>query len=173
MIFRHAYLTFAFIFFSLLAFPQTFKGYEENFNDNGSDWPVGDKDDHGSRIENGKYVLIHKEEKGAYVFYKEVFMEPYKDFSIEVKMTQISGIDNNGYGIVFGMADTKNSYNFVISSNGMYSLYGFYKDEYKSYKEWTDSKHIKPLGEANILGITRKGEYLHLTSAVHSDRNHK
>ena len=157
-------LFFLFILLSPFSQAQTIQGFSESFDDNHADWATGDEEDHGSRVENGKYVITHKDEKGSYLFYKEVFMEPYKDFNIEVKMTQVDGIDNNGYGIVFGMANTKNSYNFVISSNGLYSLYGFTNDEYRSYKEWTDaSSIINPIGKPNILGIKRKGEYLHFS----------
>src|SRR5690606_37266133 len=95
---------------------QTVPGFNEPFNDNHADWSVSNEDDHSSRVENGKYVISHKKDEGSYLFYKEIFMEPYKDFYIEAKMTQVKGIDNNGYGLVFGMANSKNSYNFIISS---------------------------------------------------------
>ena len=139
---------------------QVIDGFEENFDNNNNAWAESDGDNSSCKIADGRYTIAHKREEKSWLFYKDVYLDPNKDFYIEAKLTQLSGVDNNGYGIVFGMADTKNSYNYVVSSNGMYSLYGFKNNEYIDLKDWASDDVINPMGTANVLTVKKSGKTL-------------
>ena len=136
--------------------------FKDDFNDNSQNWSEKKDDVISCNVKNGTYQLEHKSSSGAHLFFRELeLLNGDDDFEIEVKLRQVSGVENHGYGFVFGMEDVRNYHGFIISSNRQYSVYAFNNNDYIEWKEWSDNSMIKPLGEYNTLNLQkRKGRYL-------------
>lgn len=135
---------------------QTTEGFEDDFIDP-SAWSESDGENSFCMVQNGQYIIEHKKKNMSWLFTKSLYLNPDKDFYIETKMTQLSGVDDDGYGIIFGMSGIQNYYSFVVSSDGKYKLYGYKNSEYFSPKEWTKGSGINKKKTANVLGIKKTG----------------
>ena len=135
---------------------QIVTGFEDDFIDN--DWTETDGENSFSTVLNGYYILEHKRTSMSWLFTKSLYLNPNEDFYIETKMTQLSGITNDGYGIIFGMSGGQNYYSFIVSSDGKYKLYGYRNNDFFSPKEWTKEKVINKKNTANVLGIKKTGD---------------
>jgi outer membrane protein OmpA-like peptidoglycan-associated protein len=146
------------IIFSLqsISMAQATEGFEDDFTDNAA-WTESDGDNSFCKVQNGQYIIEHKRKNMSWLFTKTLYLNPDKDFYIESKMTQLSGVDDDGYGIIFGMSGIQNYYSFVVSSNGKYKLYGYKNNDFFSPKEWTKVDEINKKKTANILGIKKSG----------------
>jgi len=135
---------------------QVVEGFEDEFIDH-SAWTESNNENSFCKVIDGKYILEHKRTSQSWLYTKSLYLDPNKDFYIETKMTQLSGVSNDGYGIVFGMSGIQNYYSFVVSSNGKYKLYGFINNEFISPREWTKGDGINKQKTANVLGIRKTG----------------
>ena len=133
----------------------------ENFNNNNRNWNVGEDKDYKTSVKNGFYVMQHKRSSASYNFWKDFAITTDGDFYIESKLMQVSGVDNWGYGIVWGAQGWGNSFNFKISSNGMFTITGYKNEKYFKWQEWKASNKIKPLGQYNVLSVKRIDEKLY------------
>lgn len=138
-----------------LAIAQVVEGYEDEFEH--SAWSEGNSASSFSKVINGQYILWHKRTSTSWLYTKSLYLDPDRDFYIETKMTQLSGVSNDGYGLVFGMSGIQNYYSFVVSSNGKYKLYGYSNGEFFSPQEWAKVKGINKQGTANVIGIKKTG----------------
>jgi len=139
---------------------QVIEGFEDDFVDNSSAWSESDGDNSYCKVQNGQYIIEHKRTNMSWLFTKSLYLNPDKDFYIESKMTQLSGVKNDGYGIIFGMSSIKNYYSFVVSSDGRYCLYSYKNNEYFSSKEWTTADVINKKKTSNVLGIKKSGRQI-------------
>src|SRR6478735_1191028 len=135
---------------------QVVEGFEDEFIDH-SAWTESNNENSFCKVIDGKYILEHKRTSQSWLYTKSLYLDPNKDFYIETKMTQLSGVSNDGYGIIFGMSGIQNYYSFVVSSDGKYKLYGYRNNEFFSPQEWTKGNGINKRGTANILAIRKTG----------------
>ena len=76
--------------------------------------------------------------------------------SITVETEWQSGIDDNGYGIIFGETEGAN-YRFCISANGYYQVYkALFDGRFETLISWTHSSSINKRGQ-NQLRIETEG----------------
>ena len=134
--------------------------FVENFNNNNRQWSVSDNKDVKTKVENGYYVMQHKRSEASYNFWRDFTINTDNDFYIEAKLKQVSGVDNWGYGIVWGARGWDNSFNFTVSSNGMFTVTGREKEKYFEWRKWKESKNINPMGQFNLLAIKKVGGQL-------------
>lgn len=130
----------------------------EEFDDNSRGWTSGDHKIYRTKIEDGKYYIKHKRTSGSRSFWIAAFIDPDKDYEIEAKIKQFSGIDNHGYGIVWGTKDANRSYDFIISSNGYFEVYEYKDGEFVKIYGWEKISYVNPMGEDNILKIRRENK---------------
>jgi len=152
------FITIFFIYSS--SFAQTEYQFVEDFKNNNRQWSVSDNKDIKTKVENGFYLMQHKRDVASYNFWRDFTINTDNDFYIEVKLKQVSGVDNYGYGIVWGARGWDNSFNFTISSNGWFRVSGYNKKKYFEWQEWKESSKIKPLGQLNLLAIKKAGNKL-------------
>lgn len=133
-------------------YSQQFETLNEEYENNQRGWGESDGEERASKVENGKFILEQKNE-GASGFWKEIIVDPRYDYSYEASFTQVSGVDNNGYGILFGRYDWDDYFTFVVSSNGFAKIYGKVDGERVGLIEWTEFDAVKPMGEENVLKI--------------------
>ena len=92
--------------------------FRDDFDDNVMDWNIASNENIETAVKDGLYHISHKRAGGYYwFFWKSIVANPDKDFSIESVITQESGVDNNGYGLVWGTKDIANAFVFVVASN--------------------------------------------------------
>ncbi len=135
--------------------------YYEGFTAPSADWVTGSNDDRTISISAGKYIFDHVRESGAYGSWSPIDIENYGDFVIETSITKESGIQNYGYGLLWGKKDWDNYYRFLISGNGMYTITRYEKGTSEDLKAWTSSSAIiQGNGQTNKLAIRRRGDKL-------------
>jgi outer membrane protein OmpA-like peptidoglycan-associated protein len=144
-----------------IAFGQKVTGEEYSF-DRAEGWFVGSDKDYSVKVENGYYNISHFNNEQEEFFYRDFYIDPTKDYSIEAKISQNSGEENLGYGITYGTDDPVNSYNFVITSNGQFKIFKYVKDQYAAIKDWTSVPNlINPFGSPNVLTVKKVGSNMH------------
>jgi len=101
----------------------------EQFTDNSLGWAEANDASVYAGISGGYYNFEHKNEEDSYYVWNSVALNDEEDFQISSTLTHVSGIDNYGYGLVWGMKDLENCYTFDISDNGYYRFGKFDNDE--------------------------------------------
>jgi len=137
----------------------------DGFTDNKSDWSTSDTEKASLKIENGDYIFDHKRDINGWSSSKEIKIDTKRDFYIIASFKKISGIQNNGFGLIFGRKDNNYEYNYVITGGGSYGIWDW-NDGKSSYmnsenKTWSSSSAIKTGdGAYNTLKIEKKGSTL-------------
>ena len=85
-------------------------------------------------------------------------------------MKQTKGSENQGYGLVWGSIGWEDSFEFIITSSGYYSIGGYKKSKYFAIKEWTKSTKINLLGRYNIIAIEKDG--INLNFFINNEQVH-
>lgn len=133
--------------------------FEDDFSDNSNDWSDSDTEECTFQIQNGSYIFHHKREEGAWLTWQEMGIDQTRDFHIQATITKVSGVDNYGYGLVWGLEDVNSYYQFVISGNGYYRYAKEEQEEWTDIIEWTTAEAVQQGDNAtNILSIRKQGE---------------
>lgn len=132
--------------------------YEVDFNSTSADWKANNTDVYKTSYTGNKYRIEHYAEASSYSFWKSVPIYYEKDFTIESAITQTDGVDNWGYGLLFGGSDANNMYAFTISSNGQFVIYKFDAGKYSALKGWQKTDKTLPMKSENILKISQKNK---------------
>ncbi len=146
-------------FISLSIKAQKEQVYYDNFSSNNSSWGEEENADVSRKIAGGKYLIENKTDLG-YFFWQNYKIGTRDDYSIEVKLRQISGPENKEFGIVWGAAGIEDYRNFTISSNGYFKVYGNERGKLFALKSWTKNSSLKNIRDYNILLIKKKGKVM-------------
>ena len=93
----------------------------------------------------------------------------WEDVKIDVDARQVSGPDDNQYGVYCRYQDADNFYEFDISGDGYYAISLLQAGEYKTLANWTAtnaikqglaSNHLAVLCEGNRLAMWINGEFV-------------
>lgn len=139
----------------LQAMPEIFA---EGFDDNSRGWVVTAAD--SAYCAMGKGRMRMKTIKGEQHSYKlrEILVNPERDFEIEAQMKQVSGSQDNGYGIAWAMKDNQNGYHYLIRSLGSFTIRKVENGAVKTMVDWTPSNQMLHLrGTPNKLVIRKTG----------------
>jgi uncharacterized protein (TIGR02145 family) len=100
----------------------TYKEYlTDNFENNTNNWYLITNENTTTKIENGKLIFEHKT-SGDYINYTGNKLPLKNDaFSMSMSVKWVDGIENNSYGILWGVNGLNSFYSFGISANGSYS----------------------------------------------------
>jgi len=85
----------------------------------------------------------------------------YADFILEVDATQVSGPDDNSYGVIFRYGiNAGEFYAFLISGDGFYvfTVDGAEREDAELLVDWTQSPVIKQGAQTNHIKIVAVGE---------------
>ena len=130
--------------------------FEDNFFDNKNNWPVKNTDEVFLYVDKGSYTIEHKRNEEAWMIWKTVDLDQNSNFRIDVKLRHVGGINNKGFGVVWGMKDVDNYLTFNISDNGYFR---FAKEEDNSWMniiEWEKHSAINENNRLNNLVIEKK-----------------
>lgn len=110
------------LLYILPASAQETLSFYDDFIDNRHNWDVVDNTSISTSLVKGKYLFQNKETGTSPWIFKDIFLDPNKDFIIESLITQTGGLIDKGYGLVWGLDHGDNYYGFMIASNGHYKV---------------------------------------------------
>lgn len=126
--------------------------FEDNFDTNKNDWNRMQ----GSKVSNG-YYYINNPKYELQMYSYQIFIDYRENFRIETSMKQVGGNSNQGYGLLWGSLGWKNSYCFLVTSNGYFCIGSYKNGEYQEICPWTKSSAIKSKGSFNKLLVEKSG----------------
>ncbi|MCF7867280.1 MAG: hypothetical protein K9N09_01145 [Candidatus Cloacimonetes bacterium] len=129
----------------------------DSFDNNDNSWTTGDDDERSIEIQNGKMTFQHKRTEGSYLVWNWSYMDGDYPFTIETSMKQTGGVDDRGYGVMWGVDNADNFYTFNISDNGFYRIGKMKEGEWTEYVGWTESYLINTYGSTNTLKLVKEG----------------
>ena len=145
----------------------------DGYTDNRNNWSTINENNADLEIKNGNYYFDHKRDRGGYSSTIVKYINTNRDFKILADIKKESGIQNNGYGIVFGRKDKDNQNLFYVNGNGSYSINKMKNGQNNFLKKWVPSSTIrKGNGGYNILKVVKVGsklEYYINNTKVHTD----
>ncbi|MBN1948662.1 MAG: hypothetical protein JW784_02865 [Candidatus Cloacimonetes bacterium] len=133
--------------------------FEDYFTDNSNSWYTGEDEEMTTRIENGKYLFQNKTD-GDYYVWNRAYLDDGEDFNITTRIRHTGGVDDYGYGLVWGMEDIDNHYYFLISHNGYYQIGKYKEGEIYIKVEWTQNAYINTQSINNKLTLRKVGDQL-------------
>ena len=154
-------LTFLLFVTAFPALGQDQISYFDDFNDNGFNWAEERTVKSSSKVVYGNYEMFHKRSSGGYCYYKDFYQLARTDYYIETKIMHTLGDESNGYGIIWGAKNANNGYNFMISSNGYFSIGNWTEGKYKAIKSWSKNSAVLGKYKHNTLAIKQKAGKLY------------
>ena len=134
--------------------------FYDSFSSNANNWSVSNKTNVSFSISNGYYYLSHKRDEKGYTSTRTIVIDQNRDFRIEAKFIKVSGIQNNGYGLIWGRKDSNNEFEFFISGDGYFQVKKWQNGKGISIKPWHKSAVINQgNGAINRLKIVKKNNY--------------
>jgi outer membrane protein OmpA-like peptidoglycan-associated protein len=128
----------------------------DKFTNNQNDWPLGTVIDYSSKIEKGKFIFTTLE-NGRFVSI-DPYIDHTKDFSLEASFVQKDGLNDDGFGLIWGRSG--NHYNsFRITSNGYFKI-GSTRNK-SNINEYARYERIMPEGKVNKLRIEYRNKRLY------------
>jgi outer membrane protein OmpA-like peptidoglycan-associated protein len=119
---------------------------QDDFSSNQYGW-----EESGTCFFANKEYIINASEEGDQSFLNW-FIDPQKEFVISVDIVQQNGLDDNGFGLVFG-SGTDNFNLFVISSQGDYAIHS---GDPAQLRSWKHHDIIRSMGNTNKLKVEWK-----------------
>jgi len=134
--------------------------YEDNFSTSKNSFFGSYSDDISSNyFENGKYRIEVFPMNSSSAYFARTMPT---NFTLEVEATQVSGPNDNGYGVIFESENWKNYYYFLISSDGYYRIARLINNIWlvESMNNWNKSDVILTGNATNLINITcNKGNF--------------
>ena len=133
--------------------------FEEHFDNNNRAWLEYHSDTGLITVADGSYVWEEKG-NGALMASKPIAIDQQQDFRIECKVTHVSGVNNFGYGLVWGMSNKVNYYYFAITGDGVFIVDKVTEGVFSHLIPWATPNSINRLDGTNKLTIEKKGSEL-------------
>ena len=131
----------------------------DQFTNNANEWFEGSDEKRDFKVKNGKYYLKHKRTEKGWATYTDQYIDTDKDFEIETKIDKISGVNNYGYGLIFGKKDG-NDFRFYISSSGYYKVARMVNNKEQVIQKWVTTTHVNSGNlKSNTLKIKKDNGY--------------
>lgn len=138
------------------------KVVDEQFYDNDNKWLESSSEDSEIRVADGKYVFEHKKEKTSWMTWNNLLFDASQNFSIEATIAKIHGPETSGYGLIWGVKDVDNRYQFLVNGQGGYTYAKTVAGKWEAITDWTASPAVNQGAATNILSIRRLGDQLQL-----------
>ncbi|GEM_PF-2717569 len=131
--------------------------FKDSFANNQNNWEQRNDATAKLEIANSTYLIEHRQEGKVFPVTSPVNLSEGADYEIQATLQKVSGVDNYGFGLVWGMQDSNNFYTFQISNEGQYRLSQLVKGEWQVQRAWTDTPRLKKYNLANKLAIRQTG----------------
>ncbi|HKE59712.1 MAG TPA: caspase domain-containing protein [Pyrinomonadaceae bacterium] len=133
--------------------------FEEHFDNNDRGWLQFSNNDGSFSVSDGGFVMDSKS-TGWWVATKPVAINQQDDFKIECSVTHVSGPNNFGFGLMWGVKDKSYNY-FIISADGQFSVARVTEGVTNRVVPWAIPNSINRFSATNKLTIEKKGNELH------------
>lgn len=148
----------AILFFQLnMVLSQSNLQFKEEFTDNRNHWDLAENRNVSIKIQEGSLHFEHRRRSGGWALSKKIPLNKEKDFVIAASISKVFGINNHGFGIVYGWSDPMNYHIFLISGNGNYQVGKKSNGKFSYLVKWTDSRFINKWNGKNTLSIKKTG----------------
>ncbi|MCK5077337.1 MAG: caspase family protein, partial [Calditrichia bacterium] len=112
-------------------------------------------------VYGGYYNFAHLRDEKGWSSTRTVKIDQSRGFKIETQIKKISGILNNGYGLIWGRKDSDNEFKFFVSGDGYFQVNKSSGGKKTQLKPWQTSGAINQgNGAVNKLTITKRNNYL-------------
>ena len=133
----------------------------DTFDANEHDWPTGSDPNefvtNKWRITGGKYRWEVQAHQGVH-WYVHPAGGYVSDFYLTVKVQQVSGPRDGGYGVVFRVLNSDNFYFFALRNTQDFIVWRSYRGKWTPLVDWTRSFAIRP-GEVNQITVVAQGSH--------------
>jgi hypothetical protein len=129
----------------------------ENFDDNRLEWAISNDEDGLQSVQHGFYLLRHDNEDGGSFMWNEAVLDQQKDFTIKTSTAHISGSDEDGFGLLWGMEDLDNYFSFNVTAGGLYRIHYEKDAEWTEIVEWTEAPIVRQT-KASVMTIEKVGD---------------
>ncbi len=136
--------------------------FDERFNNTHEAWNTADTDDYSTKHEAERYIFEHLRPQGSWMVWKQcgAYLEKPK-FHIHVYVQKLIGIDNNGYGLLWGLENANNCHEFSISGDGHFRIAKYKNGEHIVIIAWTRTEVIHQYNSLNLLEIKRENDLMY------------
>lgn len=134
----------------------------DEFNDNSGRWRLGQWSNGSASINNGRYVIDRRSPTNEWFMESVWFVDYGADFDIDVKLRQVSGATNQGFGVAWAASLSQNSNGLVVNSGGNYKVYTWRDGRQRDVLPWTPSQDIPPMGTWFTLTVRKRGSGMSL-----------
>lgn len=153
---RRALCSLIILFASIVAGAQPIV-LDEGFADNRNGWWEGESETGSGRVSDGHYLMTCRQPGVWWYTNRPTYIDPAKDYSLEMRIRQKRGALYGSYGIIFGAADPRSFHEFLVSSSGSARIATVESDKWTDHLPWTKVEGIAPIGEYNVLTVERRG----------------
>lgn len=156
---KHIYVTMLLIFsFTLLLYPQDV--FYDEFEDNSNGWDLVSARDREFKIEDGQLIIDYRVDDQSYALWRQIFTDTEEDFYFEIKIKQLSGNFDYGYGFLFASTGWDNGYLLELSGDQFHHVCYWEDDSpFLDLTEWQeDTDIVNPINEWNVLSIKREDD---------------
>jgi WD40 repeat protein len=129
----------------------------ENFDDNGLEWSLRDDEDGYQSVQHGLYLVRYKDEESGSFMWNEAILDQDKDFVIKTSIAHISGADDEGFGLLWGLEDLDNYFSFNVTAGGHYRVNEETDGEWTDLVEWTEAPEIVSSNSAYVMTVEKRG----------------
>ena len=110
----------------------------------------------------GKYFFDHQQTVKGWQTIIPIEIDQFKDFEIEVLLNKVSGVQDYGYGLVWGAQNVNNKFAFLISGDGHWKVLKLTDGDKENIVEWTKSSYInKGDYSTNKLTVRKRSSTLY------------
>lgn len=131
---------------------------DEKFdNPDSKDWDQNNNSYQNLNISDGVYSIEGVNSNNIGWAFKNLGLNINNNYIIEFDIKQVAGPDNMGYGLIFGMNESKNQYyKFSISGNQFRKLSGYWNNKFNDLRDWKKKESvIKKMNEWNRIKVVR------------------
>ncbi len=131
----------------------------DTFSNNNNGWFIGENEYARIKMENNALVFSSIKENSSYANQISFPIDQSENFSIETTVENVSGEDQNGYGLIWGLKDYDNFFMMTITNSQWIKIAKFENGKQVNIKDWYRNVYIN-YGTPNKLKITKDGEML-------------
>ena len=90
--------------------------------------------------------------------WNEAVLDQERDFVIKTSIAHISGSEDEGFGLLWGLEDLNNYFSFNVTAGGYYRINKEADGEWTNIVEWTESPQIVSSNSSYVMTIEKIGD---------------
>lgn len=136
--------------------------FSDNFSDNSKNWLEKDTDEVSLQVENGGYIIEHRQDSGWWGTWRSFNNHTQNDLGIKIKIQRILGASDSFYGIAWGLVDINNFCYVLVNPKKQFTTGRHIDDEWHPLISWTNAPIKHETGSVNEIAIFIQKGFLEL-----------